>query len=115
MPQTLPFWDQIRAARAMLDIHHPGLFSLEKPVPLAYGIRLELADAHPEIPPPVLRKLLWWLTQRRAYLSVCTAGAPRMGLVGAVGDVTENQASFARALFCKREAEAQAKAQAKAA
>jgi sRNA-binding protein len=113
MPQTLPFWDQIRAARAMLDIHHPGLFSLEKPVPLACGIRLELADAHPKIPPPVLRKLLWWLTQRRAYLSACTAGAPRMGLAGPVGQVTEHQAAFSKSLFNKREA--QAKAQAKAA
>lgn len=99
----------------MLNIHHPGIFSLESPVPLACGIRFELAQIYPEIPPQVLRKMLWWLTQRRAYLCVCIAGAPRMGLAGAVGNVTEQQANFARAIFRRREAEAQTKAQAKAA
>jgi ProP effector len=85
------------------------MFDLERPVPFAVGIHRQLAAAFPDMPKRTLKGLLGWLTCRRAYLIACTAGAPRYGLQGQEGRVTERQAEHAKRLFAARDERARDK------
>lgn len=96
-------WAKARELHAILAAVHPDLFSLEDPRPFKIGLSNDVAALYPDIDMHALGRLFSWLTCRRAYLKACVPGAPRYGLDGPSGEVTENQSKYAEGLFRYRE------------
>lgn len=89
-------WIQAKALRDLLAPLHPDLFDLGAPRPFKINFDVDLIAAYPDMDLPTIRRMLRWLTIRRAYLSACVAGADRYGLTGPDGAVSESQARHAK-------------------
>lgn len=100
-------WQQVRVFQSALEAIHPELFSLEKPVPFRIGIGFDIRNKFPAASRMLVRRLLEWLTMRRAYLHACHEGAERHDFDGPCGEfITEKQAAYARKRFADRNAKA---------
>lgn len=104
---------EIRNLHAFLAQRHPLAFpeaNKNRPVPLKVGIRKDIAEAYPGIPPAILGAFLRTYTHRVSYLKACSEpGVGRIGLDGnPSGSVSEEEAARAREIG-ERVAEARRK------
>lgn len=95
-------WERLKATHAAIAAVYQGLFDLDRPVPFKIGLDNDLAVTFPELSRTQAKRLLAWLTNRRAYLYACRQGAPRYGLGGISGTVTAEEAAHARQRFADR-------------
>lgn len=99
-------WAETKVLHALLQPLYPDLLSLERPVPFKIGLHRDLMRAH-GLRYQVARRLLGWLSFRRAYLASCTEGAARYGLDGPSGTVCAEQAEYSKGIFEIRNARAE--------
>lgn len=95
-------WKKTREAQVQIAAAFPELFSLDNPVPFKIGFHADVHTMFPAFGNKQARRLLAWLTQRRAYLIACQEGAPRYGFTGPCGVVTAAEAEHAKARFAER-------------
>ena len=97
---TVEIDQRIREIRDVLCLLHPVILDLDHPVPLKIGIRADFVALYPDLDPKLLRRMLTWLTMRRAYLRICREGAMRYGIDGGpAGSVTAEQEAWARKMY----------------
>jgi sRNA-binding protein len=81
--------------QAQLTERWPELFNLQKPLPLAIGIREALVETLPDFTEKTISRFLASWCKRPRYLAALTANSNRFGLTGAQGTVTLEQATLA--------------------
>jgi sRNA-binding protein len=83
-------------ALAWLQLVHIDLFDPANPVPLEIGLQRQLMKTRPDyVSHAGIRRALYQWCHGPEYLRTLVTGAPRRGLHGIQGEVTEEQAALA--------------------